>query len=381
MLSAIVRISLRHRGVVIALAAIALAYGVYELANAKYDVFPEFATPQIAVQTEAAGLSAEQVEVLVTQPVENALNGAPGIESMRSDSIQGLSLIAINFDPKTDVYRDRQDVAERLNTLTGALPDGVKAPVMTPLTSSTGDLLTIGLTSDKLTPMQLRTIADWVITPRLLAVSGVAKVSAYGGEVRQIQVQIIPERLLHYELTIDDVEAAARRATGLRGAGFIDTKNQRIVLRSVFDANVAGVVVRHQPSGNVTLGHVANVVDAPEPAISDASLNGKPAVVLNLWAQYRANTLETTHGVERALEQLAPLMRSEGINVAPRVFRAANFIELATHNINIALILGAILVTVVLFLFLANMRAAAISCTAIPLSLLAGVIVLQRLGL
>ena len=385
MLSAIVRISLRHRGVVIALAAIALAYGLYAVATAKYDVFPEFATPQIAVQTEAPGLSPEQVEVLVTQPVENALNGAPGIETIRSDSIQGLSLISINFDAKSDVYRDRQDVAERLNTLTGVLPDGVRAPVMTPLTSSTGDLLTIGLTSDRLTPMELRTIADWVITPRLLAVAGVAKVSAFGGQVRQIQIQIIPDHLLHYQLTIDEVESAARRATGLRGAGFIDTKNQRIVLRteggSLTAQDVASVVVAHQPAGNVTLGDVARVVDAAEPAISDASLNAKPAVVLNLWAQYGANTLETTRGVERALEQLAPLMKSEAITVAPRVFRAANFIELATHNINVALLLGAVLVIIVLFLFLANMRSAAISCIAIPLSLLAGVIVLQRLGL
>src|SRR5438477_4892010 len=384
MLSAIVRISLRHRGIIIALAIIALAYGVYAVLTAKYDVFPEFATPPIAIQTEAAGLSPEQVEVLVTQPVENALNGAPGIETMRSDSTQGLSLISINFDPKTDVYRDRQDIAERLNTLSGVLPAGVLAPVMTPLTSSTGDLLTIGLLSDKLTPMQLRTTADWVITPRLLGVAGVAKVSAWGGEVRQVQVQIIPERLLHYELSIDDVVSAARRATGLRGAGFVDTKNQRIVLRSegggLSARDVASVVVSHQPSGNVTLGDVAHVADAAEPAIGDASVNARPGVVLNIWAQYGANTLEATRGVEDALQQLAPVLKSDGIAVYPRVFRAANFIELATHNINVSLILGAILVSVVLFLFLANMRSAAISCTAIPLSLLAGVIVLQHLG-
>jgi CzcA family heavy metal efflux pump len=384
MLSAIVRVSLRHRGVVIALAAIALAYGVYSFSTAKYDVFPEFATPQIAVQTEAPGLSPEQVEVLVTQRVENAVNGAPGIATMRSSSIQGLSLVSINFDPRTDVYRDRQDIAERLNTLSGVLPHGVQAPVMTPLTSSTGDLLTIGLLSDKLTPMQLRTTADWVITPRLLAVAGVAKVSAWGGEVRQVQVQIIPERLLHYELSIDDVANAARRATGLRGAGFVDTKNQRIVLRSegggLSARDVAAVVVSHQPSGNVTLGDVARVVDAAEPAIGDASVNARPGVVLNIWAQYGANTLEATRGVENALDQLAPVLKSEGISVYPRVFRAANFIELATHNINVSLLLGAILVSVVLFLFLANLRSAAISCTAIPLSLLAGVIVLQRLG-
>ena len=163
MLFAIVKLALRFRGVVIALATLTIGYGIYSVATAKYDVFPEFATPQISIQTEAPGLSPEQVEVLMTQPIENALNGAPGIETIRSESVQGLSLIIINFDGRTDIYRDRQDIAERLATLAGSLPSGAKAPVMTPLTSSTGDLLTVGLVSDKLSLMQLRTIADWLI--------------------------------------------------------------------------------------------------------------------------------------------------------------------------------------------------------------------------
>ncbi|MEK6371682.1 MAG: efflux RND transporter permease subunit [Acidobacteriota bacterium] len=385
MLGAIVRFSLRFRGVIIALATIAVAYGVYSAVTAKYDVFPEFATPQIAVQTEAPGLSPEQVEILVTQPIENALNGAPGIEAIRSDSAQGLSLVVLNFDPKTDIYRDRQDVAERLGTLAGALPDGVQLPVMTPLTSSTGDLLTIGLVSSKLTSMQLRTTADWLIVPRLLAVPGVAKASVYGGEVRQIQIQIDPAKLIAHELSIDDVLAAAARATGVRGAGFLDTRNQRIVVRSQGESltaqQIGAIVVTHQPAGNVTLADVGAVVDAPAPPISDASVMGQRAVIINVWAQYLANTLEATAGVERALDELAPALKAQGISVHPRMFRAANYIELATHNINVALILGAILVVVVLFLFLANFRAAAISCTAIPLSLLMGVIILQKLGL
>jgi CzcA family heavy metal efflux pump len=385
MLGAIVRASLRFRGIVVALAVVAVAYGVYSAVHAKYDVFPEFATPQISVQTEAPGLSPEQVEVLVTQPVENALNGAPGIESIRSESAQGLSLVVLNFDPQTDIYRDRQDIAERLGTLAGALPAGVKLPVMTPLTSSTGDLLTIGLVSDKLTSMQLRATADWLIVPRLLAVPGVAKASVYGGDVRQIQIRIDPKRLIAHDLAVSDVLAAAGRATGVRGAGFLDTKNQRLVLRSEGEslgaAQIGAIVVAHQAGGNVTLADVAEVVDAPAPAISEASVMAKRAVVINVWAQYLANTLEATAGVEHALDELGPAFKAQGITVYPRVFRAANYIELATHNINVALILGAILVVVVLFLFLANFRAAAISCTAIPLSLLVGVVVLQKLGL
>jgi CzcA family heavy metal efflux pump len=384
MLSAIVRAALRFRGVIIALAVLAIGYGVYSAVNAKYDVFPEFATPQISVQTEAPGLSPEQVEVLITQPVENALNGAPGIEAIRSESTQGLSLIVINFDPHTDIYTDRQDIAERLATLAGSLPSGAKPPVMTPLTSSTGDLLTIGLVSDKLDMMQLRTIADWVVVPRLLAVKGVAKTSVYGGDVRQVQIQIDSAKLIARELSIDDVLAAARRATGIRGAGFVDTHNQRIIIRTIGESltarDIGAIVIAHQPSGNVTLADVGRVVDAAAPPISDASVMGKRAVVLNLWAQYRANTLETTAGVERALDSLAPALKAQGITVYPTLFRSANFIELATHNINVALFLGAFLVAGVLFLFLSSFRAAAISCTAIPLSLLMAVVVLQRFG-
>jgi CzcA family heavy metal efflux pump len=385
MLSAIVHASLRFRGVVLALAVVALGYGVYSVATAKYDVFPEFATPLVEIQTEAAGLSPEQVEVLVTRAVESALNGAPGVESIRSESVQGLSYIVLHFDSRTDIYHDRQDVTERLSTLAGSLPEGVSAPSMTPLVSSTGDLMTIGLLSNRLTSMQLRSTADWLIVPRLLSVPGVAKASVYGGEVRQIQVQLDSQALIAHGLSIDDVLAAARRATGVRGAGFVDTKNQRVVIRTQGEAlgaqAIGAIVVAHQPAGNVTLADVAHVVDAPEAAISDASLQGRRGVIINLWAQYRANTLDTTRGVEQALRDLDPELKREGVTVYPRVFRAANFIELATHNINAALLLGAVLVIVVLFLFLADLRAAAISCTAIPLSLLAAVVVLQRLGI
>ena len=385
MLSHIVRFSLRFRGVVIALATLAVVYGIYSLTQARYDVFPEFAAKQIEIQTEAPGLAPEQVEVLVTRAVENAVNGTEGLEALRSESIEGLSHVIATFAEGTDVYRDRQVVAERLSTLTGSLPEGVQAPVMTPLTSSTGDLMTIGLTSDTLNLMQLRTIADWTVGQRLLAVPGIAKVSPYGGQVRQIEIQIDPQKLVAHDIDTSEVIAAARKAAGIRGAGFIDTGNQRLVLRA--DAGTIGApeisrtVVRHEAGGNLTLGDLGQVVDAPEPAISGATVMGRPAVVLNLWTQYGANTIETTNGVDAALAELEPVLKSSGVKVWPDLFRAAKFIDTATHNIRVSLIIGAILVIVVLFLFLADFRSAAISCTAIPLSLLAAVAVLQRMGL
>src|SRR5262245_35595582 len=218
MLTAIVQFSLRFRGAVIALACVLTAYGLYALARAKYDVFPEFAPPQVVIQTEAPGLAPEQAEVLVTQPIENVIGGVPGIESLRSNSIQGLSVVKVTFSPNSDIYLNRQLIAEHLSSLAKQLPEGVAAPVMTPLTSSTGTVLVSGVTSDKRSPMELRTIAEWVVKQRLLSVPGVAKVTVFGGEVKQLQIQLRPDRLIQYNLTIEDVSVAARKATGVRGA-------------------------------------------------------------------------------------------------------------------------------------------------------------------
>src|SRR6185369_13704364 len=223
MLTGLIRFSLRFRGVVISLAALVVVYGIYVTQHAKLDVFPDFVPPQVTIQTEAPGLSPEQVEALVTRPVEAAISGLGNLESLRSESIQGLSIVTVVFKEGTPILSDRQLVAEKLSEIAGTLPAGVKAPKMSPLVSATMDLLKIGLTSDKLSPMELRTFADWTLKPRLLAVAGVAKCSAFGGEVRQWQVQVIPDRLLAHNVTISDVLNAARLATGMRGAGFIET--------------------------------------------------------------------------------------------------------------------------------------------------------------
>src|SRR5256885_4557893 len=202
MLQRLVHFSLKFRGVVVVLACVLLGYGIYVAKNAKLDVFPDFVQPQVAIQTEAPGLSPEQVELLVTLPIETTVNGLGNMESLRSESIEGLSVITVVFKEGTDVFRARQMLGEQLAEMAGKLPAGVKTPRMTPLTSSTMDLLKIGLVSDKMSPMELRTFADWALKPRLLSVPGVAQCSTVGREVRQLQIQVLPERLRAYNLAL-----------------------------------------------------------------------------------------------------------------------------------------------------------------------------------
>lgn len=385
MLNAIVRSSLRFRGIAISLACALLFYGTYSLRRVPYDVFPEFAPPQVSIQTEAPGLSPGQVEVLVTQPIENAINGVSGIEALRSRSIQGLSVITVVFRSGSDIYRGRQAVTERLSTVATELPTGLPAPLMTPLTSSTTWVMEIGLTSDRESLMALRTVANWAVKPRLLAVPGVAGVEVNGGDVRQLQFQIDPERLVQYGVSVEDVVAAARHATGVRGAGFVDTPNQRLVVQTEGQSLTAGQLARtvlvHHNGANVTLGSVVRVMEAPAPAIGAATIRGKPGVILIVDAAYGSNTLEVSRSIEKALAELRPSLEAQGIAMHSDVFRAADFIDVALHNVQNSLLVGAVLVIAVLFLFLFNLRTAAISCTAIPLSLLAAVIALDKMGL
>ena len=382
--AAIIAFAIRFRGIVAALACVLVAYGIYALGRAKYDVFPEFAPPQVSIQTEAVGLTPEQVEILVTRPIENAISGVPGVQTLRSTSIQGLSVVTVFFDASSDIYRDRQVVAERLAAAAQQLPQGVQPPIMTPLTSSTSRMLVVGLTSQTRSLMDLRTVADWTVRLRLLAVPGVASVTVFGGDKRSIQVQVHPDELIRYNLTLNDVLNVARRSTGVRGAGFVDTRNQRIVFQtegqSLKPDDIARTVLLSRGAASITLGNVADVVDAPEPPIGGASIQGGPGVVLNVAEQYAADTLKVTQKVEAALEELRPALEADGITIHSDLFRPANFINTATGNVRDSLILGGVLVIVVLFLFLFDLRTAAISCTAIPLSLLAAILVLERLG-
>jgi CzcA family heavy metal efflux pump len=383
MLTAIVRSSLRHRGVVVALACLLLGYGAYSLREAKYDVFPEFSPPQVVIPTESAGLSPEQVELLVTQPIENAVNGVSGVQSVRSTSIQGLSVVTVLFKDNTNIYLDRQVVTERLATLTGSLPAGI-TPTIAPLTTATSIVMVVGLTSSTKSLIELRTVADWTVKLRLLAVPGVAKIAVQGGDEKQYQIQIDPQQLIQHGVGVHEIAAAASQATGIRGAGFVTTPNQRIIVQTegqaITRAELAKTVVLQREAANLTLGDLARVTEGPAPRLGAASVMAQPAVMLMISAQYGANTLEVTRDLDSALAQLRPALEKENIHLDSDIFRPARFIDTALHNLRTSLIIGGILVIVVLFLFLFNFRTAAISCAAIPLSLLAATIIIERLG-
>ena len=366
-----------------ALACLLLGYGLYTLERARYDVFPEFAPPSVTIQTESPGLSPEQVEMLVTQPIETAVSGILGVKTVRSSSIQGLSVITVVFKSGSDILKDRQFVSERLSTILTSLPREAGNPVIVPLTSSTSIVMVIGLTSGRLSLMDLRTAAFWTVSRRLMAVPGVSKVVVHGGEERQFQVQVIPRRLIKYDVSLNDVLAAARNAAGIKGAGFADTENQRIILRTggapVTAKGIGDTVVAFHGGAPLRIQDVARVVEAPAPPTGMASVMGQPGVQLLVSEQYGANTLRVTKGIEKALAELKPALDSDGIT-ARIIFRPASFIDTALHNLRTSLLIGAVLAVIVLFLFLFNLRAAAVSCTAIPLSLLAGAIVLDRFG-
>ncbi len=382
--AALVSFAIRFRGIVLALSCALLGYGLFALGEAKYGVFPEFAPPQVTIQTEGPGLSPEQVEILVTQPIETTINGLAGVESLRSSSIQGLSVVTVVFQSGSDIYRARQLVTERLAVVASRLPQGVQPPSMTPLTPLAGTVLVVGLTSDQRSLMDLRTVADWTVARRLLAVPGVAQVSTYGRDVRSLQVQVRPDDLIRFRVGMNDVLAAARKATGVRGAGFVDTANQRITLQtqgqSLTPDQLARTVLLHQGGASVVLGDVATVVTAPEPPIGAALIDGVPGIMLMVSQQYGANTREVTTRTEAALQELRPALQADGIQLHADLFRPADFIDAATDNVLNALLIGGALVIIVLFLFLFDWRTSVISCTAIPLSLIAAVLALQWMG-
>jgi CzcA family heavy metal efflux pump len=383
MLTSLVHWSLRNRVVVVTLAVFLLVLGAYAASHARLDVFPEFAPPEVIVQTEAPGLSPAEVEQLVTLPIETAVNGLPRLAVLRSRSIQGLSVVSVVFRDGTDIYRARQQVSERLAELGGQLPEGVRPPRMAPLTSATGRLLTVGFTSTTLSLQEVRDQVQWVIRPRLLGVEGVASVNLFGGDVRQFQVILDPSAVAARGLTVTDVLEAARQASGIRGAGFVENDRQRLTLRA--DAQVRSASQLGEtllvPTGNVRLRDVAAVVEGAAPKFGDAAINGTPGVVLIVARQVEADTPQTTRRVEEELDRLRPLLQRQGIVYHPALFRQANFIEHAVGNVTHSLLLGAVLVAVVLFVFLFNFRTAFISLTAIPLSLLGAIIVLWACGI
>ncbi|MEP6867657.1 MAG: efflux RND transporter permease subunit [Novosphingobium sp.] len=384
MLDRLVRWCVANAWVVLTLAAILFVYGILVVNHARYDVFPEFVPAQVAVQTESPGLVAEQVEALVTRPLENAINGANGVETVRSESSQGLSVIRVTFHEGADPLKARQVIAEALTKVSGQLPSGVAAPTLSPLTSSTMDLLKVGLVSDRIDQRQLRALAEWTIKPRLLATRGVAGAMIYGSAESRFEVHVRPEALVARQISLADVSAAVSALTTVRGGGFAETANQRILVRPTngkIDATALGNALIVSATGPaIRLRDVADIALVAGPEIGEALIMGRPGVLISMSSQFGANTLDTTRAIEATLAELRPTFAAQGVRIYPALHRPANFIEVALRGMSIDLLIGAAMIALILIAFLRDVRVALIAFLAIPLSLLAALIVLDLLG-
>jgi len=385
MLSATVRASLAHPRIVTALSILITVVSFGALLNARFDVFPDFAPPHVLVQTEAPGLDAQQVEALVTRPLEGLLAGTQDVETVRSTSSQGLSAIQVVFDRRGDPYRQRQVVTERLAEAAGVLPAGAGPPLLSPLSSSMEYLVHFGFTTDRLTPVQLRGLVRWVVEPQILAVPGVAQVQLFGGAERERQVMADPQKLADDGLTLDDVFAATRRATELIGGGYIETPSQRIVLRAqapgATPQELSQAVLAMRGGLPIRLGDVATVRDATVPRFGDAIIGDQPGILVETSTQYGANTMTVTRALEQRLNQLAPVLKKAGVIYHPALLRPASFIETALVRLRASLLIGAVLVVILLLVTLRDWRGALISFASIPMSLLTTVWILELFGL
>ena len=372
MLGRLVHFALAQRVLVLALAALLVMLGVRAGRDVPLDVFPEFAPPMVEIQTEAPGLSTEEVESLVTVPIETAVNGVPGLMTLRSKSVLGLSSVQILFERGSDVIRARQMVGERIAQVQPRLPLAARQPVLMPPLSSTSRAMKVGLSSTKLDQMQLSELVRWTIRPRLMAVPGVANVAVWGQRDRQLQVLVDPDRLRAAGVTLAEVRAAAGDAVLVGGGGFVDTPNQRLAVQQTGTvqtaADLARAIVKQAGEAPVRIGDVARVVDGFNAPIGNAIIDDGPGIMLIVEKQPTANTLELTRAVEAAFAELKPGLKD--VKVDTTIFRPATFIERSIDNLTRALMIGCALVAAVLFLFTRDWRQATISLVAIPLSLL-----------
>lgn len=383
MMNDLIAWSLRNRVLVLAAAALLLVGGAWTAVRMPVDVFPDLSAPTVTVLTEAHGMAPEEVEALVTFPIETSVNGATGVRRVRSSTAQGISVVWVEFDWGMEIFRARQIVTEKLQVVASGLPTGVSPPVLAPVSSIMGEIMMIGLTGPQ-SPEELRTVADWTIRRRLLAVAGVAQVIPIGGAVKQYQVLADPARMRATGVTLAEVVRAAAGSNRNASGGVYMSKGQEYVIRGIGRvrdvSEIAGTVVAVRGGVPVLLGQVAEVRAGAAPRFGDGSVNAEPGVVLAVQKQPGANTLELT---ARINEQLAEVQRGlpAGMRIESELFRQADFISVAVDNVIAALRDGAILVVVILFLFLWNLRTTAISIVAIPLSLVVAILAMQLLGI
>lgn len=369
---------------VVAGAALLFVYGVFVIVHLPVDVLPDMNRPTVTVLAETGGLAPEEVETLVTFPIETTLNGAPGVKRVRSSSAVGFAVIWVEFDWGTDIYINRQIVNERLQIAAGRLPGGV-GTVMGPISSIMGEILLIGMRSEtgETPPMEIRTLADWVVRQRLLTISGVAQVIPIGGEVKQYQVLVSPPRLARLGISLSEAEQAVREAQKNTTGGFLENPNKEFLIRNLGRTSelseIANTVITNRGHVPILIKDVAQVRFGPRIKRGDASINGSPAVILSVQKQPGANTLALTREIEKALGEIQGTLPAD-VKLVP-LFKQANFIEAAVANVEEALRDGAIMVAIILFLFLFNFRTTFITLTAIPLSFIITAIVFKYFGI
>lgn len=385
MLDRIIRFSLTHRLFVIALGILITAYGLFTVSRMPVDVFPDLNRPTVNIMTEAPGMAPEEVETLVTLPLETVLNGLPGVERVRSTTGIGLSVIYVEFAWDTDIYRNRQLVSEKLQLAKEKLPQGV-TPVMGPIASIMGEIQLIGLSAPdgKVSPLDLRTYADWTIRPRLLAIPGVAQVIGIGGGVKQYQILLSAEKIQKVQIPLEEIEKSLSKISLNTTGGYIDIEKKEFLIRNIgtirSEEDIKNTVVGLHLGRPIFVKDIAEVKIGAQIKRGDGSVNGKPAVILSVQKQPGANTVELTETVDAALKELEKSL-PPGAVLTKDLFKQAHFIEAAVDNVKEALRDGTILVLAVLFIFLMNFRTTAITLTAIPLSFLVTAIVFHYLGL
>ncbi|MBT3512537.1 MAG: efflux RND transporter permease subunit, partial [Nitrosomonadales bacterium] len=380
----LIRFSIRYPGVIIGLSLLVIAYGIYQIKQSPLNVFPEFSPTQVIIQTESPGFSSDLVESLVTNPIEQAISGTIGINHIRSQSIPGLSVVTVIFDEGTDIFKNRQSISEKLSNLNRLMPDGI-IPTIAPLTSSASSVLGIGITSNKRTKIELRTIAENIIIPHLMAVPGVADVNRFGGEVAQLQIEVIADKLYEYKVNLKQVFTSIEMSSGQVGGGFIENNNQRIIINASAQTSSIKELLQLpiiNSKGNVVrIKDVAKVSESKAPSISAVSINEKDGVYLSVQGQLGSNTYKLTKQLEEALETLRPVLKKEAVELFPDLFKPANFIDASIKGLRLDILIGAIMVISILYLFLFNIKTAFISAIAIPASLLSAICVMSYFNL
>jgi CzcA family heavy metal efflux pump len=384
MLNKIIRFSLNNRLAIVVISALLIVAGVITLMRTEVDIFPDLNAPTVVVMTEAPGFAPEEVETIVTYPIETAVNGATGVRRVRSSSSTGFSVVWVEFDWGTDIYKARQIVTERLGSVSESMPANVKTPILGPQSSILGEIMIIGLTADSTSLLDLRTIAEKTMRPRLLAMGGVSQVSIIGGDEKEFQIRLHPERLKQLNVTLNEaIEALDNINNNAAGGIIYDYGNEYIVKGDVntTDTDVlAAAVVRSDERGVVTVGDIADVTIAGKlPRIGAASHEAKPAVIVTVTKQPDAGTITLTNKIDEQIEELKKNIPAD-VTISTDIFRQSDFIDNSISNLQEALIEGALFVVIVLFIFLMNARTTIISVIALPMSVIVTVLILHYMG-